>query len=410
LETVKLARNFDLIGGSLIAGDSTKMRAQNSKKNNYNQKKIDRHLKYIERKLEEYRKALADNDGDKDDLENEVRKQQGRRKNYLKLEKQLKESGQTQISASDPESRHMIIRNNITEVAYNVQATVDDKHNLPIDYKVTNNNDSKAMGNMLRRSKSILRSNQFTALYDKGYHTGSELAIADSLRINTLVAIPTLPVSSNAPNPDYNVEHFIYDSENDTYLCPQGHILKSNGYWHSAKNSSGEISYRFKNYTTKRCKTCPVKGMCTRSLVNGKQVRRSEFNDNIENNKRRVQQSEKLYKRRQAIVEHPFGTIKRQWGFNYIVTKKGMQRANADVGFMMIAYNLRRMINILGIERLREYLASLLAVFMRIRHYYKLKKSSWSYLVNKTKKQTPILLLPVNKLYLILNRVYGSTF
>ncbi|MCH7658965.1 MAG: hypothetical protein IIB05_11695 [Bacteroidetes bacterium] len=73
----------------------------------------------------------------------------------------------------------MIVRNNITEVAYNVQTTVDEKHNLPIDYKVTNTNDSKAMGNMLRRAKSILRTNDFTALYDKGYHTGKQRASAD---------------------------------------------------------------------------------------------------------------------------------------------------------------------------------------------------------------------------------------
>ncbi|MDT0642681.1 transposase, partial [Zunongwangia sp. F363] len=81
-------------------------------------------------------------------------------------------------------------RNNITEVAYNVQSTVDAKHCLPIDYQVTNHNDSKAMGAMIRRSKTILRTTTFTALFDKGYHTGSELEIAQKLKIKTLVAIP----------------------------------------------------------------------------------------------------------------------------------------------------------------------------------------------------------------------------
>ena len=84
----------------------------------------------------------------------------------------------------------MIVRNNITEVAYNVQTTVDAKNNLLIDYKVTNCNDVKAMGNMLRRAKSILRTNEFTALYDKGYHTGSEFKMAHDLDISALVAIP----------------------------------------------------------------------------------------------------------------------------------------------------------------------------------------------------------------------------
>jgi len=147
--TVKIASHFDLIGVKLIAGDSTKLRAQNSKKNNFNQAKIDRHIAYIDNKLEEYSRALAENDGDnRQQTEDEIIKQQKRKDNYKDLEKQLKESGEAQISISDPESRQIMLRNNITEVAYNVQSMVDSKNNLPIDYKVTNENDSKAMGSL----------------------------------------------------------------------------------------------------------------------------------------------------------------------------------------------------------------------------------------------------------------------
>jgi transposase len=165
--TVQIAKHFDLIGGKLIAGDSTKLRAQNSKKNNYNQAKIERHIAYIDNKLEEYTRALAENDGENQQIiQDEINKQQQRKDNYESLEKQLKESGEPQISISDPDSQQIMIRNNITEVAYNVQSTVDAKNNIPIDYKVTNQNDSKAMGDMVRRAKSILRTNDFTALYD----------------------------------------------------------------------------------------------------------------------------------------------------------------------------------------------------------------------------------------------------
>jgi transposase len=81
-----------------------------------------------------------------------------------------------------------MLRNNITEVAYNIQSTVDSKKCIPIDYKVTNQNDTRAMGNMVQRAKSILRTNEFTALYDKGFHTGSELKTAQDLGIETIVA------------------------------------------------------------------------------------------------------------------------------------------------------------------------------------------------------------------------------
>ena len=178
----------------------------------------------------------------------------------------------------------MTIRNNITEVAYNVQTTVDAKHNLPIDYKVTNHNDKKAMGNMLQRAKSIMRSNEFTALYDKGYHTGSEFDIAESLGIDVMVAIPGKPLSSQAPDPEYNVGNFIYNENENTYTCPQGHTLTTNGTWH--KTSNGSI---FQQYKTTMCKGCCVRENCTKAKQNGKIVQRRKYASNIEANRQRIE-------------------------------------------------------------------------------------------------------------------------
>ncbi|MCB9245690.1 MAG: transposase [Flavobacteriales bacterium] len=110
---------------------------------------------------------------------------EARKMAYQALSQELERSGEVQISTSDPDSRMLITRNNITEVAYNVQTTVDAKHNLLIDYEVTNENDSKAMGDMLQRAADVLGHTDFTALYDKGYHTGSELKTAQELGIET---------------------------------------------------------------------------------------------------------------------------------------------------------------------------------------------------------------------------------
>jgi len=390
-ETVKMANYFNLIGGTLVAGDSTKFRAQNSKKNNFNQKKVARHLAYIENKLEEYYKALAQSDGDTKQIEEEIERQKKRADQYHQIENQFKEGGESQISTSDPDSRQMIVRNNITEVAYNVQTTVDAKNNLLIDYKVTNSNDVKAMGNMLRRAKSILRTNQFTALYDKGYHTGSEFKIADDLNIGILVAIPNQ--NTQAPDPAYNAENFTYITEGDYYVCPQNQHLITTGKWHKADG------YYFKRYATKACKSCMVKQQCSKN-TRGKGIHRREYQAYIQQNKEQVERNKALYKRRQAIVEHPFGTIKRQWGFSYIMTKKSMRRASGDVGLMMTAYNLRRIINILGFEQLRKYLedcidlfSSKIVVLERILAHIKTlfcKKEYWE----------PGYLLPANRLYL----------
>jgi len=363
--TVQIAKHFNLIGGKLVAGDSTKLRAQNSKKNNFNKAKIDRHVAYIDNKLEEYTRALAENDGDnKQQIEDEIKKQQERKGQYKEIEKQLKESGEAQVSTSDPESRQIVVRNNITEVAYNVQTTIDEKNNIPIDYKVTNQNDSKAMGNMVQRAKSILRTNEFTALYDKGYHTGSELRTAQDLGIETIVAIPAVPATSQAPDPGYNYEHFKYDPLADTYTCPQGEVMKTNGSWYTT-HGRRNILISFKQYKTKACKSCPVRIKCTRSKT-GRLIGRSIYAENYERNRINTVEKEHLYKRRQTIAEHPFGTIKRQWGFSYILTKKGINRASSDVGFMFIAYNLRRILNILTRDQLKEYLRVLLSLFLAI--------------------------------------------
>jgi len=342
--SVEIAKNFNLIGGELIAGDSTKLRAQNSKKNNYNKKKVQRHLEYIDKKLKEHNQALSQADGDKkEDIEKEIHHRKEQRKKYESIAQQLKEdksSENPQLSTSDPDSRHQIVRGTITEVCYTAQTTVDAKHKLFIDYKLTNQNDKKAMGLMLRRAKSILRNNSFTALYDKGYHTGSEFYIANQLGIKTLVAVPAIGRSSQAPNPGYNAEHFVYDKPTDSYTCPQGHRLRSNQTEYKARN------YTFKQYKTKACNNCPVRSECTTSKVNGKVVQRSQYTEHIRQNAKRVEANEMLYKKRQALVEHPFGTIKRQWGYDHIMTKKNVNAASADFGLIALAYNLKRMFNL----------------------------------------------------------------
>jgi transposase len=389
--TVALARNFNLIGGKLLAGDSTKLRAQNSKKNNYNEKKIQRHLEYIENKLGEYEKQLAENDGDKEkeqELKQQIETQQQRKQSYENIQKQLVESGEVQVSTSDPESRQMITRNNITEVAYNVQTTVDAKHNIPIDFKVTNENDSKAMGKMVLRTKTLLGHTNFTSLYDKGYHTGSEFKTVADLGIEVLVAIPT--VAANAPNHAYNVENFEYNSEGDFYICPQGKELHTTGTLHEAK------TYKFKRYTTRDCMSCPVKSECTKAKY-GKGIQRSEYQEYINKNKERILKNQNYYRRRQAIVEHPYGTIKRQWGFNYVMTKKTIQRASADVGLVFTAYNLRRILNIVGKEALRcflfGFLMHIVVFWALLEHFWLMQKKQLQVSLEKSRSLEPKYLL-----------------
>ena len=252
---------------------------------------------------------MANEDGDavsKAESQQQIKKYLKQRSKYEHLQQELRESGATQISTSDPDSRQMITRNHITEVAYNIQTSVDAKHNLPIDFKVTNENDYKAMGAMVRRAKTILGSSDFTAMYDKGYHTGTEFDYAHKQGVEVMVAFPE--VASHAPDHNFDVEHFNYSKQNDEYTCPAGKKLSTNGRCYN--KASGKTMNRVKHYKTKACLSCPLFSRCTTNKK-GRLIERSEHMDLIDANKIRLQENPDLYRRRQAIVEHPFMVIKR---------------------------------------------------------------------------------------------------
>lgn len=239
-----------------------------------------------------------------------------------------------------------------------MQTVVDALHNIPIDFKVTNENDSKAMGGMLRRTKTILGHNNFTAIYDKGYHTGSEFDYANKLGIEVLVAIPG--VAAHAPDMAFDVEYFKYDKTTDSYTCPANETLTTNGNWYNKTN--GKSITKMKHYKTNACLSCYFFSQCTKNKK-GRLIERSQYADLIYENKVRIENNYEIYRRRQAIVEHPYGVIKRQWDFYYIMTKKTIKHASADVGLIFSAYNLRRIFNLIDQKLLKQYL-KLLAWFI----------------------------------------------
>ena len=398
--TVSLAKNFDLIGAKLLAGDGTKLRAQNSKKNNFTHAKIERHIAYIDQKLDEYNIMLEQQDGDitpeqKAEIQKRIEKHQQHKNKYQGFKEHLDQTGQVQVSTSDPDSRQLITRNNITEVAYNIQATVDAKHNIPIDFKVTNQNDSKAMGNMLRRAKTILGNADFTAIYDKGYHTGTEFKYANQLGVQVMVAIPE--VASHAPDIAFDVENFTYNKSLDTYQCPQGQTLITNSKWYFKKH--GKTTNRIKHYKTKACLACPAFERCTKNKA-GRLIERTEHADLIDQNKKRIEQNKETYRKRQAIVEHPFGIIKRQWDFYYIMTKKSIKHASADVGLIFTAFNLRRIINIIDHDMLKKYLSVLACFLFAVMAYFKRFCAVISNPEHHTIKKNRSFFMPLNGLYL----------
>ncbi len=347
---VRLLRDWELTGGETIAIDSFKIRAQNSLKNNLNQNKIDRHLEYIDNKIAEYETRLdqADDEEDKQELQQKISLQQKRKEGYNALEQQLEESGQEQISLTDPDARSVVLHRNIVNVGYNIQAASDSKHKLLVEYDTGDVNDTHALAEMATAAKEILNVESMDVLADKGYHTGQELQRCHESGINTFVS----PKDSAAGDSGvFHVTDFVYNKPDDSYTCPAGETMRTNGTWHSHSGKTKTPAFRFQRYTTPACKNCAIRQQCTKSKANGRCIERSEYAQAIEQNNRRVTENPGYYRLRQQITEHPFGTLKRQRGFTFTLMK-GKTKVLGEVGLEFIGYNLTRCATILGLAEL----------------------------------------------------------
>jgi len=379
-----------LYGKKTIAIDGSKFRAQNSKKNNYNDRKINKHLDYIDNQYQDYLNDLDDND--KVEGNDKIKqKLKDRRSKYEDLKDQLSQTNETQISTSDPDARALPLHMRIVEVGYNLQSVVDDKHNLIVDYQVTNKNDHRALAPMALRSRAALQleeKDKLTVLADKGYHTGEQMQTCHDSNIDTLVAAPRKPKQTDVSKPvNLRKENFKYNKRSDTYTCPNGKKLTKQARY-KRRNKRGQSSGEFDRYAIKFsiCKHCPHLDQCVsksnRKTHQGRYLDRYLTDRAVAKNKSNLSNNRKLYKRRQAIVEHPFdekvfhakhdGGLgdrqaieprqrmggKRQWGYSYTLLKT-IPKVQTEFSIIMLSYNLKRAMSILGANQLQKALKCL---------------------------------------------------
>jgi hypothetical protein len=189
-------------------------------------------------------------------------------------------------------------------------------------------------------------------LADKGYHTGAELAQCQQDNMLTHVAYKEQPGVKHIAE-EFLSESFNYEKLTDTYTCPAGAVLTTLGTWHNKKGEANETSYRFKTYRTDACKTCSLKQQCTK--LPKRIVQRSEYQDAVDTNDNNIKQNPHYYKRRQAICEHPFGTIKRHLGYTHTLVK-GLEKVNGEMNLIMFCYNFMRTRNILGFDAMLNHI------------------------------------------------------
>lgn len=353
---VVMLKEMGLISGETIAIDSFKIRAQNSLKNNFNQKKIDRHLEYIDGKIEEYEKQLDLEDNkeiaNKEEFEDKIKWQKEKKEYYQSLEKELNESGEAQISKTDPDAKSVILHRNVVNVGYNIQAGCDSKYKLFINNDTGTVNDTHALASMALDAKSLLGIDKMNCLTDKGYTTGVHI---DTCTKNNITTYSSPKAHSSQDNGLYNMNEFVYDTEHDTYTCPANHVLQTNGHICKKRN------HRVKRYYTKACNGCEIREKCTKNKK-GRFIERSIYQEALEENEKRVNQNPDYYRQRQQIIEHQFGTLKRHWHFDYTLTR-GKEKVMGEVYLIFTGYNLKRITSIFGFSLLMSMIKTHLSLF-----------------------------------------------
>jgi transposase/IS5 family transposase len=373
---VALLKDWKLIDGATIAIDSFKVRAQNSLKNNFNERKVRRHIEYIDNRISEYEELL---DKEFDELtRSKLDHNKQKKENYQTISNHLKETGDGQISTTDPDSRAVVFQRNSVRVGYNIQASSDSKNKLLIAADTGDVNDTKALSVMVEKVQQNLgeldEGTEMNVLADKGYHSGRELKACEELGVNTFVS--PKESSSTKSNPDFAMQSFGYDEKDDTYTCPAGEILHTNGRWYNKKLINGRKSYQVKHYKTKACDGCTLRAQCTTNK-HGRLIERSEYQEYVNRNNERVNKDPDYYRQRQQIIEHQFGTLKRHWHFDYVLTK-GKEKVLGEAYLVFTCYNLRRLMSIFGFKALMSKMKAHLDHFLQYLDSFVAKLSSFN--------------------------------
>lgn len=359
---VKLCMKLGLYGKELVAIDGSKFRAVNSKDNNFNEEKLKALISRIDANLEKYLGELDKNDaGDPEvssfsatQIKEIIAGLENRKSKYQAMAGELKESGETQKSSIDGDSRRMM-NNGKPEVCYNVQAAVDGKHCLIADFEITNEaNDKKQLFSMAVKAKEILESDQLTVVADVGYDSATEINSCLENGITPHIAglkegIQFCVQTSTGDLPEtYANGRCVYLPDRNVAVCPMGTILYPAYY---RKNRRCAI---FANY--KACSGCSQKCTIEKYKKFELIMKPCEFSKSYDIEGLQVKQityasDKEIIKKRKAIVEHPFGILKRILSADHCLTK-GFANVRGEFSLSFLALNMKRAINILGATRL----------------------------------------------------------
>src|SRR5579863_3361134 len=348
VQFIELCRQMGLLATSSVAIDGSKFKAVNNRDRNFTRNKVERRRTQLEESVARYLAQLdtAELHEPSEELaaktahlKEKLVKLEGEMQRLAAMEKMMLASPDQQISLTDPDSRSMATSGRGSGVVgYNVQVAVDTEHHLIVTHEVINvGNDRGQLARMSKQAKEVLEVDKLDAVADRGYFDGEEILACEEAGV--AVTLPK-PMTSNAKAEGrFGKQDFAYLPGEDVYRCPSGQLLP----YHFTNIEHGMTLRRY--WSTAACQGCAIKSQCTPSKE--RRITRWEHEHVVEEVQRRLDSNPDAMRTRRETVEHPFGTIKARMGATHFLMKR-LRNVAAEMALHVLAYNLTRVMNIVG--------------------------------------------------------------
>ena len=348
---VELCREMGLLVQASVAIDGSKFKAVNNRDRNFTRAKVEGRRAQLEESVARYLSQLDTADRQEPSealamkitrLKEKLAKLGEEMQRLAGLEARMLATPDQQISLTDPDSRSMATSGRGSGVVgYNVQVAVDTEHHLIVTHEVTNvGSDRAQLARIAKEAKATLHGDTLEAVADRGYFSGEEIVACDQAGIT--VTLPKPQTSGAKSEGRFGKQDFVYLPEADVYRCPAGERLKY--YYTNVENG-----LRLRRYWTNVCRSCALKSRCTTAVQ--RRITRWEHEHVLEAVQRRLDENPQAMRRRRETVEHPFGTIKARMGATHFLTKT-LPRVATEMALHVLAYNLTRVMNIIGVRPL----------------------------------------------------------
>lgn len=348
---VQFCRKADLISSELIAIDGSKFHAVASRSKAVSTKELVRQQAQLEERIARYLSELDQVDQTEEgtlnraQVEGAIRQLRAMQDDVATRLLFLEEMGLHQHVVGEPEAQLMQDGQKRIVPAYNVQSAVDERHKLIVHHEVvTDANDQNQLLPMATATKAVLEQEQLSAVADAGYSNGEQLTGCEQAGITPYVAL-NRAVNNQGDGTLYDRSLFRYDAQNDCYRCPTDQLLVRKQI-NRAKHAVV--------YQGIACGECQMKSQCTQAKQ--RLIRRHFDEETFSRVQARLEANPDIMRRRKAIVEHPFGNLKRWIMGDGRFLLRGLKGAQTESALAILAYNLRRVLNVLGVAQMQRLL------------------------------------------------------